>query len=789
MQIPTRRAATILLALFCLMTGRLQATPTERLEGKFLKSRMKLRLDEDWKVQTGNVPGAEAVAFDDSAWATTSVPHDMSITLVCTTNNDPGALGWYRKHFTLPRAFAGKQVVVQFDGVYQDSAIYLNGTRVGGQRFGYISFYCDLTPYLNATGDNVLAVYVDNQTARRSHFYSGTGIYRHVWLIATDQVHIRNWGTAVTTPVVAAAQSEIRVQTDVVNELATPQTRTLETTIYDESGRARQTVTTPLTLAARHTNTCIQTLALSDCRLWSPATPVRYYAYSRLLDQAAPVDDYVSPFGIRELKYTAADGFTLNRVPTKLKGVCLHHTLVPAGAAVPDVMWERAIKELLASGCTSIRTSHNPQSPEFYDYCDQLGMMVMDEFCDKWSQTNATSYYADFDQDWPQDLTSFIERDRNHPSVVIWSLGNEVVAAAKVPAFIPNTLKLLVPFAKKLDSTRPYTHACVAGWSDAPGLAALAEVEDVVGINYQDFLYGPIHALNPNAVLVGTEQDPYAIPGKNIPTWYGVKDAPYVVGHHLWTGVDYLGEAKRKLGGTSGFLDNCLFRKSWFYYQQSQWGLTPMVHITIGNGNGNGRAMPALAEDWNQTGAVSVVTFTSCESVDLYVNTNKIGTQWSADFAKNGIMQWTNVPWQAGEIRAVGRMGGREVAADRLKSAGDPAQVRLQPDRTTFYADGNDVSCVEVDITDAAGNPVFTATNTVEFTFTGPGRNLGIASGDWNSNEPFKATRRKTYHGKALIVIQSTLLPGTLHLTVNSPGLAPATLDLTTRPQSALAEE
>ena len=207
MQIPTRRAATILLALFCLMTGRLQATPTERLEGKFLKSRMKLRLDEDWKVQTGNVPGAEAVAFDDSAWATTSVPHDMSITLVCTTNYDPGALGWYRKHFTLPRAFAGKQVVVQFDGVYQDSAIYLNGTRVGGQRFGYISFYCDLTPYLNATGDNVLAVYVDNQTARRSHFYSGTGIYRHVWLIATDQVHIRNWGTAVTTPAVAAAQS------------------------------------------------------------------------------------------------------------------------------------------------------------------------------------------------------------------------------------------------------------------------------------------------------------------------------------------------------------------------------------------------------------------------------------------------------------------------------------------------------------------------------------------------------------------------------------------------------
>ena len=777
----TPRVVAVFFVLSLLLVSNVQASLTERLEGKYLKSRVKLRIDEDWKVQPGDIPGAQATTFDDATWATTNVPHDMSITLVSKKDSDPGAIGWYRKRFTLPPQFAGKKVIVQFDGVYHDSKIYLNGAEVGSQRFGYVSFCCDLTPYLNATGDNVLAVFVDNVTSRRSHFYSGTGIYRHVWLIATDPVHIRNWGTAVTTPVVAAAQSQIRVQTDVVNELAIAQSRTIETTIYDEDRKALAIVSTPLTVKAQSTETCLQMLTLAGCRLWSPATPVRYYAYSRVLDQATPTDDYVSPFGIRELKWSATDGFSINGVPTKLKGVCVHHTLVPAGAAVPDAMWERTIKELLASGCNSIRTSHNPQSPEFYDYCDQLGMMVMDEWCDKWSQPNAGSFYADFDQVWQKDLTSFIERDRNHPCIVIWSLGNEVAAAPKVPDYIPNTLKMLVPFARKLDNTRPYTHACVAGWSDAPGFAALADVEDIVGVNYQDFLYGAIHAKNPNAIIVGTEQDPYAVPKSNVPTWYAVRNTPYVIGHHLWTGVDYLGEAKNKLGGDSGFLDNCIFRKFWFYYQQSQWSASPMVHIAVGNGTGNGRAMPKLAEDWNQTGPVSVVTYTNCDTVDLYVNATKIGTKKSSDFAQNGIMQWTDVPWQSGVIKAVGMKDGKEVAVDRIKTVGAPAKIMLKPDRTTLFADGDDVSCIEVDIGDADSNSIFTADNTVQFTMTGPARSLGIASGDWMNEEPFKATGRKASKGKALIVVQSTLVPGTINLTVSSPGLTPATLTLSSR--------
>ena len=248
--------------------------------------------------------------------------------------------------------------------------------------------------------------------------------------------------------------------------------------------------------------------------------------------------------------------------------------------------------------------------------------------------------------------------------------------------------------------------------------------------------------------------------------------------------MDYLGESKKTLGSTSGFLDNCLFRKSWFYYQQSQWSDSPMVHITIGNGTGHGHAMPKLAENWNQTtGAVDVVTYTSCDSVDLYVNSTKIGTKQSSDFATNGVMQWTNVPWAPGMIKAIGFKNGKEAAMDSIKTAGVPVKIMLKPDRTTLYADGNDASSIEVDIEDADGNPVFGATNTVEFAMTGPGRSLGIASGDWKNNEPFKATSRKAYQGKALVVIQSTLVPGTINLTVSSPGLTPALLILTAQKQ------
>jgi len=771
----------LLMVVLTAFAGVASASMTERLEGKFLKSRIKIRIDEDWKVQSGNVAGAEAVAFNDASWTPTNVPHDFSITLVKPTSNDPGAVGWYRKHFTLPAGFAGRKVVVQFDGVYHDSKVYLNGTQVGSQQYGYVSFYYDLTPYLNATGDNVLAVLVDNQKVRNSRWYSGTGIYRHVWLIATDKVYVRNWGTAVTTPTVSAAQSQISINTDVVNDLATTQTRTLETVIYDEAGVEQAKTSTPITVNATSTVTTTQTLTVSSCTLWSTSTPVRYYAYSRLLNNTTLADDYVTPFGIRELKYTPGTGLTINGVSTKMKGVCIHHTMVPAGAAVPDSMWERAIKELKASGANSIRTSHNPYSPEFYDLCDQLGMLVMDEFTDKWSQPASTGgvTYESWDANWQNDAKLFVERDRNHPSVVMWSMGNEVYYGGTIPPYITDTMSQLVPFVHALDkgSSRPVLHACNV--QDAAGYVSLAKIQDnFAGLNYGDGIYSKIHSLDANVLIMGTENDPYTIPGSLMPTWFSVKDAPYVVGHHIWTAWDYLGE-KPPLGSAYGYLDNCMFRKSYFYYQESQWSDDPMVHVTVGNGSGSGRTMPPLAEDWNQSGSVDVTTYTNCETVDLYVNATKIGTKKLSDFP-NMIMVWPAVPWTTGTIKAVGMKGGVQVAVDSINTVGAEAKISLKADKTTLYADGDDAASIEVSIADAANNFVYAATDTVQFTMTGPGRSLGIASGDWSSAEPFKATSRKLYHGKVLIVIQSTMTPGTINVTVTSGTLPPATLTITT---------
>jgi beta-galactosidase len=403
--------------------------------------------------------------------------------------------------------------------------------------------------------------------------------------------------------------------------------------------------------------------------------------------------------------------------------------------------------------------------------------MVMDEWVDKWAQpADKGVYYADWAKDWKKDLRLFLERDRNHPCIVIWSLGNEVASAGTIPAYIFDTLGMLVPFAKNIDKTRPYTHACVAGWSDPAGFAKLANYEDVVGVNYQDFLYPQIHSSNANAVLCGTEQNPYSA-SNGLPTWFEVRNTAYVIGHHLWTGVDYLGEGGG-LGSTTGYLDNCIFRKAWFYYMRSQWSDTPTVHVAIGSGAGSGFGTPDLQENWNQSGSVSVVTYTNCDSVQLFVNTTKVGTKNLSSF-NTMIMQWTSVPWSSGTIKAIGFKGGVQVV-DSINTAGTAAKVFLKPSKTTLYADGEDVCCIEADIADANNNLVFSANSPISFTVTGVGRSLGIASGNMNDVSAFKATSRNAYRGKALIVVQSTPTPGTINVTVNSGTLTSAELAITT---------
>jgi len=769
----------VVLAVLLGATG-VRANLTERREARYLQSRVKTRIDEGWKVYAGGDPsGAKDATFNDAGWTTTNVPHDMSLPLVGKgTDIDPGNKGWYRKHFTLPAGAAGKRVTLQFDGVYHWCKVYVNGTQVGAQEFGYVSFEVDITNALKPTGDNVIAVWVDNLTQRQSRWYSGTGIYRHVWMTMTDPVHVRNWGTAVSTPGATTAKATVKIATDLVNNGSSAATRTLRTVICDSTGKPVDSVSTSVTVAAGATTRFAQSLDLSGAKLWSPETPYLYNAYTKVLDGTTLVDDYVTPFGVRDLQFSVSKGMTINGVVTKLKGACMHHTMVPTGAVVPEQMWARVLKELKASGTNSIRTSHNPVSPEFLDLCDQMGMLVMDEWCDKWKSWWAGSQYLDWDKVWKTDLKLFLERDRNHPSVVLWSYGNEVATSATggaMPQYEYDMSALIVPYAKSIDSSRPYTHGVANGFSgDWAGYAKLAQYEDIVGVNYNDGGYSNMISLAPNALFVGTEQYPYGN------SWNNAKNRSQVLGEHIWTGMDYLGEVS-PMGEPCGFLDVTGFRKTWFYYRKSIIGTEPVVKLGVGSPNGSGAwAPPILSESWNESGSKNVVAYSNCQSVSLYLNGTLVGTK-TYTAGNLSTSQWT-VNWASGTLKVVGSNNGTQVAVDSLVTTGAPSKIVLKSDRTTIYADGDDVANVEAYVVDAAGRHIWSATNNLKYSVTGNGRGFGVGTGDLSKTVPY-SDNRNAYEGRAYVPVQSTSTPGSITVSVTSNGLTAGTLVLTTVPE------
>jgi beta-galactosidase len=764
-----------------LLAGLGSANITERRENQYLQARTKTRIDEGWKILVGSNPsGAQNTAFSDAGWTTTNVPYDMANALVGTgKGTDPGQKGWFRKHFTVPTGTAGKQVIVQFDGVYHDAVVYINGTQVASQEYGYVSFKADITKYLNLTGDNVLAVWVDNLTVQTSRWYSGSGIFRHVWLITTDPVHVKNWGTAITTAGATAASSTVKINTEVTNETSSSASRTLVTVICDSTGKRIDSVSTPITVAANTTTKFPQSIAITGCNLWSPTNPYVYNAYTKIMNGTTLADDYVTPFGIRDITYSTS-GLFINGVNTKMKGICMHQTMVPVGSAVPEQMWARVIKQLQAAGVNSIRTSHCPMEPEFYDLCDKMGMLVMDEWCDKWKTQWAGSYYQDYDNVWQADLTLFLERDRNHPCIYIWSYGNEVDPGSNgsVSQYEFTMSGTIVPFAKAIDASRPYTHAVANGFSaDWPGYVKLAQYEDIVGVNYNDGGYATGIADGPNVVWIGTEQYPYGT------TWNNCKSRPQVLGEHIWTGMDYLGEVS-PMGENSGFLDDCAFRKTWFYYRKAIIGTDPVVKLGVGSTSTSGAwVTPTLSESWNQSGSQNVVAYSNCQSVSLYLNGSLVGTKtYSA--GTPSVSQWT-VNWASGTLKVVGSNNGTQAAVDSLITVGAASKVVIQSDRTTLYADGDDVANLDVYITDANGNHVWNATNTLTYTVTGNGRSYGIGTGDLTVASNFTGNSHAAYEGRAYIPVQSTTTPGSITVNVTANGLAAGSIALTTVPQPA----
>ena len=768
--------------------------------------------DANWLFSKGDFASAMMPAFQDDAWRKLDLPHDWSIEGPFSPDFGsgngfvPGGIGWYRKHFRLDPGLQGKIVSVEFDGVYDNSEVWLNGQLVGGRPYGFESFQCDLTPYLKWDADNILAVRVDHSRFADSRFYTGSGIYRDVRLTITDQLHIGQWGTYVSTPKVNAKSATIHIETTIQNNSSSGKRFTVEYAILSpvpDAGDAELTVSG--SVAANSSKTIAAQTSVDNPYLWSLDNPQLYELAAVVKTGTTITDETDTRFGIRAAVFDPNKGFLLNGVPTKLKGVCIHHDAGPLGAAVPGQVLERRLRLLKDIGANAIRTSHNPPDPALLDLCDRLGFLVMDESFDEftpgknkwvvgWNQGVPTHFgYNEIFAQWAvTDLTDMVRRDRNHPSVVLWSIGNEIdyandpfsdpVLGAKYKPENPPARDLLkcaaplVKAVKSLDTSRPVTAALAnLTMSNAVGLP---ELLDAVGYNYQEKRYPADHAKYPKRIIYGSENS------QRYADWMTVKNTPYISGQFLWTGIDYLGESAAWPNRASGLglYDLCGFKRPLAWFRQSLWSDKPMVYLCVstgtasGNNEGNRHDFRGT-ETWNLPAGSTqtVLCFTNCPEVTLNLNGKDLGTKKSSD-AVNGILSW-QVPYESGTLSATSH-AGQDTVACVLKTAGPPARIELIPDTTQLRANAKDISHVEYRIVDASGIRVPDADSEVTFSLTGPAKILGIGNGDIDNDELPQSTAHKAYEGRGLAIVQAADQAGAVTLQAAAPGLEPASVTL-----------
>lgn len=807
-------ATLALLRIPCSAFSKVEAPPPLSEEVVLSNSpRTSIDFDHGWCFSKTDPATAAMARFDDSAWRRISLPHDWSIeepfnpNLASGTGFLPGGIGWYRKHFHLDPSARGKIVTIEFDGIYNHSEVWLNGNFVGGRPYGYSSFECDLTPCLKfGTNDNVIAVRVDHSRFADSRYYTGSGIYRHVRLRITDPLHIASWGTFVTTPEVSEDSAVIQIETSVVNRSSASRNVSLQSEIIAPDGRVVGSTTAAGNLESGTNQSLTQKITIAHPQLWSLETPQLYTLKSALNSDSNMADETTSTFGIRSLRFDPGKGFFLNDKPVKIKGVCIHHDAGCLGAAVPEKVLERRLRVLKELGANAIRTSHNPPAPELLDLCDHLGLLVMDEAFDeftpgknKWiagrnAGTPARFGYAEDFAVWSaRDVQDMVRRDRNHPSIIMWSIGNEIDFAndpfshpvlgdeyhpEHPPAEdLAELARPLVAAVKQVDSTRPVTMALAnVAMSEAVGLP---ELLDVVGYNYQEWRYPEDHANYPKRFIFGSEN------GQRYNDWAAARDNDYVGGQFLWVGIDFLGEAGPwpNHGSRSGLLDLCGFKKPLAWFRQSLWSDQPMVYLcaSLQSTNETDRSprLPVECWNWPPHANVSVRCFTTCPEVQLLLNNRLIGTRRRAD-AYNGALNW-NIPFEPGVLEAVGRDGDKTVCEFALKTAGRPSRIELLPDTTHLAADGQDICHVEFRVVDSHGVRVPDAENELNFEVAGPAKIIGLENGNLNTTEPYGTEKRQAFQGRGLAILQSTQTAGKITLKARASHLAPATMTLDSR--------
>ena len=785
--------------------------------------RQSILFNDNWKFYKGDATGAEKPLFDDKNWRTVGLPHDWSIEgpfdeqWASATAYLPAGVGWYRKTFVLPKGMASKNIYIYFDGVYKNSEVWINGNYLGKRPNGFIPFRYELTKYLSKTGKNIIALRADHTEFADSRWYTGSGIYRNVYLIATHAVGIDLWGVHFSTPVITDEKATARITVTLTgheaNAAGTKKSAIVQYRLLDDKQNQVAQSEQPITLNSSENTSATTELQINKPVRWSLEHPALYKLVTTVYVDGKKVDDDVQQVGFREIKFDPGKGFFLNGKNVKIKGVCIHDDAGALGVAVPAAVWERRLSILKEAGCNSVRMSHNPHADYLYDLCDSMGLLVMDEAFDEWElgknkwikgwnvgKPGQDGYHEYFKQWADRDLKDMVLRSRNHPSIILWSIGNEidypndpytheVLNTGNNPqiygkGYLPNhppasrmgeIAKHLVQVVKEADTTRPVT-AALAGVVMS-NETAFPDALDVVGYNYQEFRYPADHQQYPARIIYGSEN------GMNLNAWTPVAENEYIAAQYLWTGIDYLGEARQwpSRSAEAGLIDMAGFKKPAFYFRQSIWTDAPMIYIgtsAITKNSNSRRAGRNAAPVWNymQGDSVQVSCYTNCGEAVLFLNGQSLGKLALAD-AKDKILSWI-VPYQAGDLTVKGYNKGNETSHYTIKTADDPYAITAFTNKTFFSKDKKQLAQIEINIVDRNGTIVYNAENEITIAINGPASLLGMENGSSVSHEDYKSDKHKTLHGKLLAYIQLNQQPGTVTIKITSPGLKEQTITI-----------
>jgi beta-galactosidase len=748
--------------------------------------RVSTSFDADWRFFKGDAKGAQATAFNDGAWRPLSIPHDWSIEGPYDQANPtsrgggylPAGVGWYRKRFTLPAEEAKRRVRIEFDGVMANSEVWINGKLLGKRPYGYSSFSYDLSPYLKfGKGQaNVLAVRADNEVQPASRYYTGAGIYRHVRMVSTEPVQFGAGGIFVSTTAIDADGASLRLQSDLSNTSPTDGEYVLQVAIHDPAGKVVQTTESRHKLAAGRSAEVLQTVKVPAPQRWSLDQPLLYRAVATLRSGSTVLDQQTTSFGIREFKFDADTGFWLNGVNLKIKGVCLHHDAGALGAAVPLDAWRRRFELLREAGVNAIRTAHNPVAPEFLDLADEMGFLVMDETFDTWTaaKDNGEQGYNRFwTQWWEADTRAMVIRDRNHPSIIMYSVGNEIHDNLDSPEGFQK-YKQQQDLMHQLDPTRPVTMALFRPALSKVYVNGFAETMDIVGQNYRENELVAAHKANPRRKVIGTEN------GHQQSAWLALRDNAFMAGQFLWVGFDYLGENSWPATTyDQGLFDRAGNWKPRGLQRQSWWSAKPVVHIVRradndGTGDWVADWTPA---DLNTYDDAKVQIYSNAEQVELFLNGESLGSKAKP---KDDSPRGWDVTFAPGTLRAVASNGGKEVAVEELKTAGPAARIELASSRKTLGAGWNDAAFVTARIVDANGVEVPNGSVPLAFSISGPGALGAVDNGNVASHDSYQSNQCKSDRGRCLAVVKANAPSGTITLKADAKGLAGASLAIPT---------